>query len=420
MATETIDLGYRPRDWAVGFHTSLARFRVAVIHRRGGKTVGSIADMVDAALRCTLKRPRYAYIAPLLRQAKQVAWDYLKDYCLKIPGAQANEAELRIDLPNGARIQVFGADNYDALRGIYLDGVILDEFGDMDPRAWVEVIRPALADRVGWAIFIGTPKGRNEFHKLYEHAGEAQGWERFMLKASQSGLIDASELTDARAIMTEDQYAQEFECSFDAAIQGAFFAEEFRLVDADERITGVPWQPGQKVFTAWDLGIDDATAIWFGQQAGREIHLIDYMEVSGEGLPAIVKRLDAKPYAYDKHLLPHDVEARELGTGETRRETLKGLGVDCTVLPQQNVEDGIHSARMILSRCWFDARKTERGIECLRQYRREFDDKRKVFRERPLHDWTSHAADAFRYLAMGIERVGKKPKALEIPDFGAV
>jgi len=420
---EPIDLGYRPREWACRFHRSKARFRVAVIHRRGGKTVGSIADMVDHALSNTQKRPRYAYIAPLLRQAKQVAWDYLKDYCLKIDGATANEAELRIDLPTGARIQIFGADNYDALRGIYLDGVILDEFGDMDPRAWVEVIRPALADREGWAIFIGTPKGRNEFHKLYEHARTAEGWEAFMLKASESNLIAESELRDARAIMTADQYAQEFECSFDAAIQGAFYAEEFRLVDEDRRIRNVPWQGGQRVYTAWDLGIDDATAIWFFQLAASEIHLIDFMEVSGEGLPAIVKRLDKKPYTFAEHFLPHDAEARELGTGETRRNTLQALMGSkqrITVLPQQNIEDGIHAARMILPRCYFDTEKTARGVECLRQYRREWDEKMKVFRTRPLHDWTSHAADAFRYLAMGLDRISAgTPSKLSIPDYGA-
>lgn len=379
--------------------------------------------MVDHALRNKQLRPRYAYIAPLLRQAKQVAWDYLKDYCLKVPGTSANEAELRIDLPNGARIQIFGADNYDALRGIYLDGVILDEFGDMDPRAWVEVIRPALADREGWAIFIGTPKGRNEFHKLYEHAKKAEGWQAFLLKASESNLIAPGELADARAIMTADQYAQEFECSFDAAIQGAFFAEEFRLVDDDKRIRNVPWQSGQRVYTAWDLGIDDATSIWFFQLASSEIHLIDFMEVSGEGLPSIVKRIDKKPYNFAEHFLPHDAEARELGTGETRRETIQklmGSSQRLTVLPQQSIEDGIHSARMIFSRCYFDTEKCARGIECLRQYRREWDEKAKVFRQRPLHDWTSHAADAFRYLAMGLPRIksGASPK-LTIPDYGA-
>jgi len=417
----TIDLGYRPRPWQTEFHKSRARFRVAVIHRRGGKTVGAIADTTDAALRCDKPRPRYAYIAPLLRQAKQTAWDYVKDFTLKIPGATVNEAELRADLPNKARFQLFGADNYDALRGIYLDGVILDEFGDMDPRAWVEVIRPALADRAGWAIFIGTPKGRNEFHRLYEYAKTAEGWEAFMFKASQTRLLAESELRDARAIMTADQYEQEFECSFDAAIQGAFYAEEFRLIDADKRIRNVPWQPTQKVFTAWDLGIDDATAIWFIQVAGREIHVIDYLEVSGEGLGAIVKKLDAKPYSYAKHLLPHDVEARELGTGETRRQTLEKLGVRVDVIPQQTVEDGIHAVRMILPRCYFDQEKTNRGIECLRQYRREFDEKRKTFKETPFHDWTSHAADAFRYLAMGLDsRINPAKPKLDLPTFGAV
>jgi hypothetical protein len=226
-------------------------------------------------------------------------------------------------------------------------------------------------------------------------------------------------LRDARAIMTPDQYAQEFECSFDAAIQGAFFADEFRLVDAEKRITGVPWDATQKVFTAWDLGIDDATAIWFAQPVGRQIHLIDYMEISGESLASIVKRLDEKPYTYAKHMLPHDVEAKELGTGETRKQTLEKLGVRCDVIPMAKVEDGIHAVRMMMPRLWFDKEKTARGVECLRQYRREFDEKRKVYRERPLHDWTSHAADAMRYLAHGADRLrAPEPYKITMPTAG--
>src|SRR4051812_47361524 len=176
-------------------------------------------DLIDAALRCTKERPRFHYIAPLYKQAKSVAWDYVKAYGLKIPGATAHESELRVDYPNGGQVRLYGADNPDALRGIYLDGVVLDEYADMDPRLWSEVIRPALADRKGWAVFIGTPKGRNALFETWKRAsGDPRNWYSLMLKASETGLIPPDELDLARCELSEEQYAQEFECSFDAAI----------------------------------------------------------------------------------------------------------------------------------------------------------------------------------------------------------
>lgn len=402
----TIDLGYRPRDWQIRLHKDKARFKVLVIHRRGGKTVGSIADMLDHALRCTLKNPRYAYIAPFLKQAKAVAWDILKDLVREIPGVKINESELRVDLPNKARVQLFGADNYDALRGIYLDGAVLDEFGDVDPRAWAEVIRPALSDREGWATFIGTPKGTNDFYKLFNYAKEPanQNWSAFMLKASESGLIPDSELRDARGVMTEDQYDQEYECNFDAPVIGSYYGKEIRQLEKAKQITSVPWEPKLDVQTAWDIGIDDSTAIWFVQTVGREIHVIDYMEVNDLSAGDIAKKLKEKPYAYGELILPHDAGGREKQTGMTYEDALKGLGFPNTrVLSVAGVMDGINAARMLLPKIWFDQAKCERGLKCLKNYQREWDDKHQVYRSRPLHNWASHGADAFRYLAMGYE-----------------
>lgn len=402
----TIDLGYRPRDWQVKLHTNRARFKVLVIHRRGGKTVGSMADMVDHALRNENTNPRYAYIAPFLKQAKQVAWDILKGLVRGIPGAKINESELRVDLPNNARIQLFGADNYDALRGLYLDGCVLDEFGDMDPRAWAEVIRPALSDRLGWAIFIGTPKGTNEFYDLFKYASDEANtnWWSFILKASESGLIPEEELKDARGVMTSDQYDQEYECNFDAPVIGAYYGKEIRALELAGQITSVPYEPSAVVSTAWDIGIDDSTAIWFVQHVGREIHVIDYMEVNDMSATDIAKALKEKPYAYGQMILPHDAAGREKQTGKTYEEALNGLGFpDTRVLEQSSVIDGINNTRMFLPKVWFDERKCERGLDCLKNYQREWDDKLKVFRSRPLHNWASHGADAFRYLAMGYE-----------------
>jgi hypothetical protein len=392
-----------------------------VAHRRAGKTVAFINEAIRGALTCGLPNPRFGYVAPLLGQAKSVAWDYVKHYCTPIPGVKFNEAELRADLPNGGRVRLFGADNYDALRGMYFDGVILDEFGDMDPRAWTEVIRPQLSDRNGWAAFAGTPRGKNTFYDLRNRAKSGEGeWSLWELKASETKVLSVDELADARASMDEAAYLREYECSFDAAIEGAYYAAEMQATEADKRLCRIPVEPTIKVDTAWDLGIDDATAIWFVQDAGRERRLIDYMEVSGEGLPQIVKRLENKGYRYGRHLLPHDVEVRELGNGTSRKETLEQLGLrNIEVIAKQEVADGINSVRLMMPRCWFDSERCARGIEALKQYRREWDGKRQTWRERPFHDWTSHAADAFRYLALSHQPVKQEQKII-IPAFGAV
>lgn len=408
---QTIDCGYRPRAQFVPFHKRAQRFACIVAHRRAGKTVACINDLQDGALRCQNVRPRFAYISPYLKQSKTVAWDYLRAAIVPLRelGATVNESELRVDYHNGGQVRLYGADNADALRGIYLDGVVLDEFADMDPRVWSEVIRPALADRQGWAVFIGTPKGRNEFYKLHVRAESDPDWFSMVLKASESGLVDAGELELAKRDLSEDQYAQEFECSFDAAIIGAYYGKQIAQAEADQRVTGVPCEPTAEVFTAWDLGIRDATAIVFAQRVGKEVRIIDYYEASGVDLGHYVSVIKSKPYIYGAHIVPHDAQAKELGTGKTRLEVLEGLGLNnLTVAPMHRVEDGINAVRVMLPKCWFDKQKTERLIDCLKLYRSDWDDKLQALKPRPVHDYTSHAADAMRYLAMTLDGV-KKP-----------
>jgi len=370
----------------------------------------------------TTERPDYraAYVAPYYAQAKDVAWDYMKKYASPIPGVAFNESELRVDYPNGARLRLYGADNYDRLRGIYLDDVTLDEYGDMDPRAWSEVIRPALADRQGTATFIGTPKGDNHFREVNERSKDDPEWFHLTLKASQTMLIAPAELEAARREMTPDQYNQEFECDFTAALVGAYYGKDMNALDAQGRMTGVPYDRAVPVWTAWDLGIDDSTAIWLAQFVGREIHLIDYIEASGEALDYYVSELNKRSYVWGGHILPHDAEAKELGTGKTRTETLKSLGLgNVKIVPAQRVEDGINAVRMLLPRCWFDRAATKRGVDALRNYCREFDDKTKAFRLKPLHNWASHGADAFRYLALGMPKAAQ-PQPAPRPRYGTM
>lgn len=397
---------YKPREQFKPFHDRKERFSCIVAHRRAGKTVACINDLIRGALKCKLSKPRFAYIAPHYNQAKDVAWEYVKEYAapvLQHYGIAPNESELRIDLPNEGRVRLYGADNYDRLRGLYFDGVILDEYATMDPRIW-EVIRPTLSDRNGWCVWIGTPAGHNSFYHRWQEATTNKDYQALMLKASETGIIDQTELDAVKRDMTDGQYQQEYECSFEAAIQGAYFAKEFGFLDSEDRIRSIPWERDVDVVTAWDLGIGDSTSIWFCQQVGSEVRIIDYYDASGVGLDHYVKHLREKPYIYGEHLLPHDVEVRELGTGRSRKETLEGLGMRVSVVPKLPVDDGINAARALLSKCWFDSTKCHTGIEALKQYRTEFDEKRKTFKNSPLHDWTSHAADAFRYLAVGMPR----------------
>lgn len=408
MASQEVVIPYAPRPLQAQLHEELKRFSVIVAHRRFGKTVFCINHAIRSAFTDGKENSRYGYVAPFRVQAKAVAWDYLKQFTAPIPGVQWNESELRCDLPNGARIQLFGADNYDAMRGLYLDGVILDEYAQMSPQAWEAVIRPALSDRKGWAIFIGTPMGRNQFHEVYEQAAN-EGWYRAMFKASDTGIIDEEELKSARRDMDPALFKQEFECSFTAAILGAVYGQHIEQAETDGRLCRVPYESGSPVHTAWDLGIGDSTAIWFFQTIGREIRVIDFYQSSGVGLEHYAGKLTERGYTYGEHILPHDAEVKELGSGRSRIETLAGFGLRGRVLPKTKIEDGINAARAILSRCYFDQDKCRDGLEALRQYRYEYDDKSRAFKPRPVHDWTSHAADAFRYLAQGLpEKKAKK------------
>ena len=400
---EVIELDYSPRQEMREYHAREERFACIVAHRRFGKTVAAINDLIRVAL--TLEKPavRVGYIAPYYRQAKAIVWDYAKEFTAAIPGCRVNESELRIDFPNGARLRLFGADNYDAMRGLYFDSVVLDEPADFPMNAWATVIRPALADRQGSATFIGTPKGKNEFWDIYHMAQNDPDWYVAMHKASSTDYLTDEELEASRKIMGEDRYEQEFECSFEAAIQGSYYGTEMKAATKDGRITDVKYDRSRGVITAWDLGIGDSTAIWMMQiMPNGDLHAIDYYENSGVGLDHYVHELQSRGYAYDYHILPHDVEVKELGTGKSRLETLDGMGVrPIEIAPKLRVDDGIQQVRMMLDRVWFDEKKCDRGIEALRQYQRDFDEKGKTWRGRPMHDWTSHGADAMRYFAVG-------------------
>ena len=363
--------------------------------------MAAINQIIKRAIECELEQPRYAYIAPTYTQAKRIAFDYLVKYTRPL-GATVNISELRVDFW-GRRISLYGADNPDSLRGGYLDGVALDEVGDMNPKVWNEVIRPALADRLGWALFIGTPKGNNHFKEFKERAAKSEDWALVEFKASETNIIPEKELWAARKEMGDDRYFQEFECSFDAAIQGSYYGQIINDLEAKNRITTIERDDLCRSYVAWDLGISDSTSLWVAQVVGKEVRLIDFTENHGVGLDWYVRWLKDNGYEGFTQFLPHDVEVRELGTGKSRKEVLQEAGLDITVAPRLSVADGIQAVRRLLPQCWFD-HKTKTGLDALRNYRREYNERQQVFYDKPLHDWSSHASDAFRYLAISLDQ----------------
>jgi hypothetical protein len=413
--TRRITIPYTPRALFRPYHQRVQRWGCLVCHRRMGKTVAAINDKVRRAVQLTLQDGRYAYVAPQLNQAKDVAWNYLKRYTEPLL-IEKNEAELWVEIPNAAghrsRIRIYGADNPDRLRGGYLDGVTPDEYADMMPSVWGEIIRPMLADRRGWATFIGTLKGRNHLWKLYEDHKDDPEWFTMLAKASETGIIPEGELAALRQDMTPEEYEQEFECNPDAAIRGAYWGKELAAAEAAGRMAAI--EPADApVHTAWDLGIGDSTAIWWWQAIGAEIRILDFYESHGQGIEHYAAVCASKPWARGWDWVPHDARVRELGTGRTRVETMTKVGLKPRLVPDHKVDDGINAVRLLIPRMWFNTPDTRDGVEGLKQYRTDYDEKLRTFKDRPRHDWTSHRADAMRYLAMAYREIvpeAPKPK----------
>ena len=354
--------GYIPRDQQVLIHKAVRdnRFNVVVAHRRMGKTVSAINQLIHSAIKCDLKKPKFAYIAPTYTQAKRIAWDYLIEYTRDLKPI-VNNQELSITILDGRKINLYGADGTgDSLRGIYLDGCIIDEIANINPRLFYEVIRPALSDRKGWCMFIGTPAGNNHFKEMRDRAENKQeGWNLLEFRASETNLIDEYELKTARADMGENKYAQEFECSFDASIEGAYYGNIINELIAQNHIRDIPTESATKKWTAWDLGIGDSTSIWVAETIGGEIRIMDFYENHSQSLDHYVGWLQDHNYQDYTHILPHDVRVRELGTGKSRLEFLEEAGLTVEIAKQIGVDDGIQAVRKMLPNTWFNKSTTQ-------------------------------------------------------------
>lgn len=405
----TVRLKFRPHQLAA--HGAERRFQVYVWHRRAGKTFYVVAKMFARALEAPRADWRAFYVAPTYRQAKSIAWDYLTRFSDGLPGLSRNESELRIDLANGARIQLLGAEGYDSLRGRYADDLTIDETALIPGAAWTQVLSPMLADRKGRATFIGTPAGRmNLFYDLWT-AADPEGpdpdpeWGRSLLTYRDTDALDPAEVARLRRTMREEEFAQELECSWNAAIRGAYFARE--LTDADQagRITTVRHDAALPVNAALDLGWSDLMVAVFHQQAGTEHRLIGARAWEWTAIPDMIRQWrEELPFRIDCVVLPHDARVHELTSGRTRQEVFEQLGYRVQLAPRLDVHEGIEQTRMMLKHAWLDREECRTLIEALLAYRSEFDEVRNVHRVRPVHDWSSHWADAVRTLAVGRPR----------------
>jgi phage terminase large subunit len=394
---------------------------VAVWHRRAGKDSVAINFAACAASR---RVANYWHMLPTAAQGRKVVWEGIDGNGCRVidqafpPGYRTGKLddEMLLRLSSGSTWQVVGSDNFDRLVGANPAGVVFSEWALADPRAW-DYLRPILAENGGWALFIYTPRGRNHGAATFDMAAKTPGWFAEKLTVEDTGVLAPEVIEeDRRSGMADELIRQEYYCSFQAALVGAYYGPLLETAEREGRVRRVAWEPDLPVVTAWDLGIGDSTAIWFAQLSGREIRLIDYYEASGVGLDHYARVLQQKPYVYGEILLPHDARQREMANGRTRLETMRRLGIarQARIVPSPGLDDGINAARVILPRCWFDETGCARGLEALRQYRRAWDDERKIFGERPLHDWSSHAADAFRYLAVGL-REPRRPGEAPLP-----
>jgi phage terminase large subunit len=402
-----ITIPYRPREHFKPLHNSTKRWKFVVAHRRAGKSVSQINEIIKRALQNTRKfpHPRYAYVGPSFAQTKDLIWGYAKYYTQNIPGVKYSEGDLQITLPNGATINLYGgAAAYERMRGLYFDGIVLDEFPLLNPAVFSTVVRPCLADYRGWAIIGGTSNGDDHFHELKKRNQNDPTWDFFIIPVTDTDALHPDEVVEMTKDMSPEEYAREMLCSFDAPIAGAYYADLMNQAEAGTRICAVPHQPDQPVFTWWDLGINDDMPIWFVQRAGRELHFIDYDQFTGLGLPQVWSKLSAghrSKYNFGGHIMPHDIKARELGTGKSRYEVAVNLAGNVPILiaPGLKPEDGIEAVRTVIPIAYFDKERTELGRSALRNYHKNEKGK-------PVHNWASHPADAFRYGATSVYMMG--------------
>lgn len=362
----------------------------------------------------------YFYIFPTYNQARKVLWDgrdkngfAFMDHFPNDLVSKRNETELRVELANGSAVQLVGSDNIDSILGTNPVGCVFSEYALQDPKAW-DYMRPILRENAGWAIFDYTPRGKNHGYQLYQMAKTNPDWFAQILTVRDTQALSEADIQAERdAGMSEELIQQEFYCSFEGVLSGSVFGRAMQEAEKEERICSVPWQPEFQVDTWWDIGTGDPTSIWFTQNIGREVHVIDYYENSGAGvgIDFYAKYLQSLPYVWGTHNGPHDLEAHQFAAnGKSTKEVAASLGLRFVITDKLDKQSQINAGRSFIKRCWFDKTKTERGRDALVSYHYKWSDERKSFADDPYHDWSSNGSDAFMQLAVGHKFASIKPK----------
>jgi len=408
---------YVPRPHFIPLHASKKRWLFVVAHRRAGKTVALCNHLVRAALENPRVHPppRYAYVGPSFDQVKDLCWAYLKHYAGGVPGVRFLEGELTVIFLSGATIRLYGGGQaYERIRGIYLDGAVLDEYPLLNPRAWTSVVRPTLADYRGFAVISGTSNGDDHFHAVKLRAEDDEAWDIFDIKITDTGeyALKYEEQKELTRDMPPDEYAREMLNAFDAPVEGAYYTDAMNALQTQGRVGSVPINLSGNLITGWDIGIHDFTCIWVFQIVGKSIHFVDYIEDRGHKADHYLQLLDQRAKAWGvpfrAHILPHDVEHREWGSGQSRRATLMdGTPVPVLTADRVNDADGVSAVRGVLGVAWFDAERCRRGLARLRGY------KKSKFGT-PVHDDSSHGADAMKTVATGLPLVTALSSSLSL------
>ena len=384
------------REWQKDYVKNKKRFNVLVVHRRSWKTVWAVLDELIASVQDIWD---YGYIAPTYRQAKKIAWRMIQKFWDQIWDFKYNASELIVTYTNWSTISLFGAENPDSLRWLDLKWVIFDEYAQQPSNIYSEIIFPMINANGWWVTWIWTPKGKNSFYQLYKRALNDPRFYVRLLRYTDTKLLSDEQIADARLEMTEEEFMQEYECSWEAYMRWSVYWKELSIAYKEWRIKPGIYDEELEVTTFWDLGISDAMAIWFVQTVGKEIRIIDRYANTGYWLEHYANVLKEKWYRYKTHYFPHDIRQRELSSWLTRLETaIKLLWDICKVVPMNSLESGIDAGRLIFKNLWIEEWLDE-FINNLSLYQYEWDDKLWQFKKVPIHDFTSHDADWFRYMA---------------------
>ena len=393
------------RSWQKEYITNKKRFNVLVVHRRAWKTVWAILDELIVAIK---DKWDYWYIAPTYRQAKKIAWRMIQKFWDQIWDFKYNASELIVTYNNGSTISLFGAENPDSLRWLDLRWVIFDEYAQQPSNIYSEIVFPMINANWWWVTWIGTPKGKNAFYQLYQRALKDERFYTMLLRHTDTNLLTPEQIEDAKKEMTEEEFEQEYNCSWEAYMRWSVYWKELSLAHAEGRVKEWLYDPELEVYTFWDLWVSDAMSIWFVQIANGQIRIIDRYSNTWYGLEHYAWVLKNKPYRYKNHYFPHDIRQREISTWLTRMETaIKLLWEICKIVPMSSIESGIDAGRLLFKNIWIDS-FLEEFINNLSLYQYEWDDKLWQFKKEPIHDFTSHDADWFRYMAIIFNHLTKK------------